>query len=126
MCPRVAIAPMDCYPHEQRQPPLRAAAPNSGIGLPCGLALAAVGCPLAGGLGRSLAMGGWPYIGAGRGWSPLLQAAFAAEMQQERVERFYAIQSHHTGRKENKRWWLKLQLINHESPLIFIESHQKP
>ncbi|RRT75902.1 hypothetical protein B296_00020460 [Ensete ventricosum] len=24
------------------------------------------------------------------------------------------------GREENRRWWLKLQPINHESPLIFI------
>ncbi|RWV77774.1 hypothetical protein GW17_00061359, partial [Ensete ventricosum] len=32
---------------------------------------------------------------AGRGWRPLL-TAFAAKTQQERVERFYAIQSHHT------------------------------
>ncbi|RRT34186.1 hypothetical protein B296_00038415 [Ensete ventricosum] len=41
--------------------------------------------PLHGGLGRGLAMGGRPYMGAGRGWLPLL-AAFVAKIQQERVE----------------------------------------
>ncbi|RWW37190.1 hypothetical protein BHE74_00057730 [Ensete ventricosum] len=30
------------------------------------------------------------------------------------------------GREDNMRWWLKLQPINHESPLLFIESHQNP
>ncbi|RWV81803.1 hypothetical protein GW17_00056745, partial [Ensete ventricosum] len=34
----------------------------------------------------------WP----GHAWLPLLLIAFAAKTQQERVERFYAIQSHHT------------------------------
>ncbi|RZS04095.1 hypothetical protein BHM03_00034382 [Ensete ventricosum] len=29
------------------------------------------------------------------------------------------------GREENRRWWLKLKSINYESPLLFIESHQK-
>ncbi|RZS11192.1 hypothetical protein BHM03_00042502 [Ensete ventricosum] len=29
-------------------------------------------------------------------------------------------------REENRRWWLKLQPINHESPLLLIESHQNP
>ncbi|RRT53384.1 hypothetical protein B296_00015622 [Ensete ventricosum] len=35
------------------------------VGLPCGLALAAAGRPLAGGLDRGLAMGGWPCMRAG-------------------------------------------------------------
>ncbi|RRT31877.1 hypothetical protein B296_00058536, partial [Ensete ventricosum] len=56
--------------------------------------------PFRAGPGRGLAVGGRPYIGAGRGWSPLL-IFFAAKMQQERVERFYAIQSHHTQFKIN-------------------------
>ncbi|RWW20974.1 hypothetical protein GW17_00014889 [Ensete ventricosum] len=83
-------------PCERRRPPLRAAAPVSGAGLPCGLALVAVGRPLAGGLGRGLAVGGRPCIGVGRGWPPLLLASFTTKIQQERVERFYVIQSHHT------------------------------
>ncbi|RRT31644.1 hypothetical protein B296_00052349 [Ensete ventricosum] len=36
--------------------------------------------PLRGGLGRSLVVGGQPYMGAGHGWSPLL-AAFAIRME---------------------------------------------
>ncbi|RRT47049.1 hypothetical protein B296_00026910 [Ensete ventricosum] len=67
-------------------PPLRAVAPVSGAGLPCGLALAIVGRPLAGGLGRGLAVGGRPCMGASRGWPPLLLATFAAKTQQECVE----------------------------------------
>ncbi|RWW02420.1 hypothetical protein GW17_00034490 [Ensete ventricosum] len=63
-------------------PHMRAAAPASGASLPCRLALAAANRPLIGGLGR--------------GWPPLLLAAFAAKTQQKHVERFYAIQSHHT------------------------------
>ncbi|RWV84657.1 hypothetical protein GW17_00053614, partial [Ensete ventricosum] len=54
--------------------------------LPFGLALAVASRPLATGLGRGLAVGGQLYIGAGRGWPPLLLAAFAATIQQERVE----------------------------------------
>ncbi|RRT54264.1 hypothetical protein B296_00045876, partial [Ensete ventricosum] len=42
--------------------------------------------PLKGGLGRGLAMGGRPCMGAGCGWSPLLFAAFAAKTHQEHVE----------------------------------------
>ncbi|RRT49134.1 hypothetical protein B296_00037955, partial [Ensete ventricosum] len=38
---------------------------------PCGLALVAAGHPLVGGLGRGLAMGGWPCMGAGRPSSSL-------------------------------------------------------
>ncbi|RWV95495.1 hypothetical protein GW17_00041880, partial [Ensete ventricosum] len=64
-------------------PPLRAAS-------------SAGGRPLQVGLGRGLAVGGRPYMGAGRGWPPLLLAAFAGKIQQEHVERFYAIQSHDT------------------------------
>ncbi|RRT60123.1 hypothetical protein B296_00035592 [Ensete ventricosum] len=66
---------------------MRAAAPASGASLPCRLALAAANRPLIGGLGR--------------GWPPLLLAAFAAKTQQKHVERFYAIQSHHTQFKIN-------------------------
>ncbi|RWV97169.1 hypothetical protein GW17_00040061 [Ensete ventricosum] len=50
--------------------------------LPLQGALAMAGHPLAGGLGRSrlllttgLAVGGRPYMGAGRGWPPLLLVA---------------------------------------------------
>ncbi|RWW00676.1 hypothetical protein BHE74_00013092 [Ensete ventricosum] len=70
-------------------------------GLPFGLALAAANRPLAGGLGRSLAVGGRPSMGACRGWPPLLLASFAMKIQQKHVERFYAIQSHHTQFKTN-------------------------
>ncbi|RWV95868.1 hypothetical protein GW17_00041463 [Ensete ventricosum] len=73
---------------------------TSAAGLPFGLALVAASRPLIGGLGRGLAVGGRPYSGAGRGWPPLL-AAFAAKIQQECIERFYAIQSHHTQFKIN-------------------------
>ncbi|RWV82045.1 hypothetical protein GW17_00056486 [Ensete ventricosum] len=50
--------------------------------------------------------GGWLWVagppwGVGHGWPPLLLAAFVAKTQQERVERFYAIQSHHTQFKTN-------------------------
>ncbi|RZS26193.1 hypothetical protein BHM03_00059499 [Ensete ventricosum] len=45
-------------------------------------------------------MGGRPCMGAGRDWPPLL-VAFAAKIQQECIERFYAIQSHHTQFKTN-------------------------
>ncbi|RWW39434.1 hypothetical protein BHE74_00055242, partial [Ensete ventricosum] len=44
---------------------------------------------------------GRPCIGVGRGWPPILLAAFAMKTQQEHVERFYAIQSHHTQFKTN-------------------------
>ncbi|RRT65899.1 hypothetical protein B296_00014575, partial [Ensete ventricosum] len=50
-------------------------------GLPFGLALAAANRPLVGGLGRGLAVGGRPSMGAGRGWPPLLLASFAAKIQ---------------------------------------------
>ncbi|RWV95313.1 hypothetical protein GW17_00042068 [Ensete ventricosum] len=44
-----------------------------------------------------------PYRGAGRGPArlPPLLAAFAAKMQQECIEQFYAIHSHHTQFKTN-------------------------
>ncbi|RRT78937.1 hypothetical protein B296_00000270 [Ensete ventricosum] len=45
--------------------------PTIGVGLPCRLALAVAGRPLARGLGRSLAMGGRPYTGAGHPSSSL-------------------------------------------------------
>ncbi|RWW40678.1 hypothetical protein BHE74_00053885 [Ensete ventricosum] len=45
-------------------------------------------------------MGGRPCMGAGCGWPPLL-ATFAAKTQQERVEQFYTIQSHHMQFKTN-------------------------
>ncbi|RWW64990.1 hypothetical protein BHE74_00027739, partial [Ensete ventricosum] len=55
-------------------------APFAGAtGLPFGLALVAANRPLAGGLGHGLAMGGRPCMGAGRGWPPLLLAAFTAK-----------------------------------------------
>ncbi|RRT34191.1 hypothetical protein B296_00032153 [Ensete ventricosum] len=82
-----------------------AAAP---CGLPAGVGASHARYPLAGGLGRSwlplaanLAVGGRPCMGAGRGWLPLLLAVFATKMQQEHVERFYAIQSHHMQFKIN-------------------------
>ncbi|RRT51185.1 hypothetical protein B296_00044860 [Ensete ventricosum] len=49
------------------------------------------------GLGRDLATGGRPCMGVGCGWLPLLLAIFTMKMQEERVERFYAIKSHHTA-----------------------------
>ncbi|RWV81205.1 hypothetical protein GW17_00057398 [Ensete ventricosum] len=50
-----------------------------------------------------LQVAGRPCKGAGRGHArlPLVRASFTAKMQQERVERFYAIQSHHTQFKTN-------------------------
>ncbi|RWV97499.1 hypothetical protein GW17_00039705 [Ensete ventricosum] len=108
-----------CYPRavprKRAVPPCAGAAPAGATALAVGTAYArrrqpcpwatgdACGCPVAGGLGRSrlplvvgLAGGGRPCMGAGRGWPPLLLTAFATKMQQERIERFYAIQSHHT------------------------------
>ncbi|RWV82408.1 hypothetical protein GW17_00056094, partial [Ensete ventricosum] len=80
----------------------RRAPPLTGVAsLTFGLALLATICPLTGGLGHGLAMGAQPCMGAGRGWPPLHLAAFAANMQQEHIERFYAIQSHHTQFKTN-------------------------
>ncbi|RWW16419.1 hypothetical protein GW17_00019700 [Ensete ventricosum] len=84
------------------RPCLRATiAPSGAAGLLFGLALDTSNRPLVGGLGRGLAVGGRPCMGVGRGWPPLLLAGFAAKMQQECVERFYAIQSHHTQFKTN-------------------------
>ncbi|RZS22617.1 hypothetical protein BHM03_00055419, partial [Ensete ventricosum] len=80
-----------------------AAAPLASVSraaAPCGLAIPVVPAGAAP-AGRGLAMGGRPCMGAGRGWLPLLLAAFAAKTQQEHVERFYAIQSHHTQFKTN-------------------------
>ncbi|RZS26118.1 hypothetical protein BHM03_00059418, partial [Ensete ventricosum] len=54
-----------CRPRERSRPPLRAAAPTSGVGLPCGLALATIGRPLARGLSRGLVVVVRPYMGAG-------------------------------------------------------------
>ncbi|RRT34012.1 hypothetical protein B296_00049437 [Ensete ventricosum] len=54
-----------CRPRERSRPPLRVAAPTSGAGLPCGLALATIDRPLARGLSRGLAVVGRPYMGAG-------------------------------------------------------------
>ncbi|RWW29182.1 hypothetical protein GW17_00006306 [Ensete ventricosum] len=67
VCPWAVAAPTGCCPCERHRPPLPATAPASGAGLPCGLALATAGRPLAGGLGRSLAVGGRPCMGAVRG-----------------------------------------------------------
>ncbi|RWW15301.1 hypothetical protein GW17_00020869 [Ensete ventricosum] len=78
---------------------LRVAAPCRGPGgsqsLFCRGALAVVGHPLQ--------VVGRPCKGAGHGHArlPLTRASFAAKTQQERVERFYAIQSHHTQFKTN-------------------------
>ncbi|RWW12999.1 hypothetical protein GW17_00023311 [Ensete ventricosum] len=64
---------------------------------PYGLAaLAAYDCPC-----RGLAVAGRPCRGLGYGRPPPFLATFAVKMQQERVERFYAIQSHHTQFKTN-------------------------
>ncbi|RWV83968.1 hypothetical protein GW17_00054361, partial [Ensete ventricosum] len=87
---------------------------------PCPRAIAhAGGCPckglwswpaatLAGGLGRNqlplvvgLVVGGRPCMGVGNSWPPLLLTAFTVKTQQECVEQFYAIQSHHTQLKIN-------------------------
>ncbi|RWW39917.1 hypothetical protein BHE74_00054705, partial [Ensete ventricosum] len=46
----------------------------SDAGLPCGLALAIANRPLVGGLGHDLAMDDRHFMGAGRGWPPLLTA----------------------------------------------------
>ncbi|RWW13298.1 hypothetical protein GW17_00022996 [Ensete ventricosum] len=62
-------------------PPLRPTiTPASSADLPYGLVLVAVGRPLVGGLGCGLAVGGRPCMRAGRGWPPLLHAAFVAKM----------------------------------------------
>ncbi|RRT34167.1 hypothetical protein B296_00053582, partial [Ensete ventricosum] len=96
-----SAALVGCCPYERCRPPLQAIAPASGTGLPCGVALAAASRPLVEGLGYDLAVGGRPCIGAGRGWRPLLLATFAMKTQQECIERFYMIQSHHTQFKIN-------------------------
>ncbi|RRT54342.1 hypothetical protein B296_00022331, partial [Ensete ventricosum] len=44
--------------------------------------------------GLALAVGGRPYMEAGRGWPLLLLVAFATKTQQERVERFYVKFAH--------------------------------
>ncbi|RZS22245.1 hypothetical protein BHM03_00054992 [Ensete ventricosum] len=66
VCSRAAAAPAGYCHRKRRQPPLRAIAPASGVGLPSGLALAAAGRPLPGGLRCGLAVGGRPCMGAGR------------------------------------------------------------
>ncbi|RZS15163.1 hypothetical protein BHM03_00046949 [Ensete ventricosum] len=76
-CPWPALLPTSAAPYGRRWPPSRA------------------------GPGRNLAVGGQPCMGAGRGWSPLLLAAFTTKTQQEHVERLYAIHSHHTQFKTN-------------------------
>ncbi|RRT31444.1 hypothetical protein B296_00054399, partial [Ensete ventricosum] len=97
---KMVVPAGDASAHRRR--PCRLLPPLAGVaGLPCGLALAAFGRHLAGGLSHGLAVDGWPCMGAGRGWPPLLLAAFAAKIQQERVERFYTIQYHHTKFKTN-------------------------
>ncbi|RWV92349.1 hypothetical protein GW17_00045285 [Ensete ventricosum] len=57
---------------------------------------------------------------------PQAVPTFAVIRCNKRVEQLYSLQSHHTGREENRRVRPKLQPINYESPLLFIESHQKP
>ncbi|RWV93999.1 hypothetical protein GW17_00043503 [Ensete ventricosum] len=66
-----SVAYVGCCPHKRRRPPLRATALASGASLPCGLALAVADRPLARGLGRGLAVGGRPYMGAGHPSSSL-------------------------------------------------------
>ncbi|RRT32168.1 hypothetical protein B296_00040359 [Ensete ventricosum] len=79
--------------------------------------LAAAGCPLCRGpwlqpvasLQGALAKVGRDCRRPGRGRPTiLLLTAFVAKMQQEHIERFYTIQSHHIGREENRRWRPKL------------------
>ncbi|RRT35899.1 hypothetical protein B296_00013539 [Ensete ventricosum] len=56
------------------------------------------------GVGPSLLplVAAWPWAtGPAWGWLPLLLVAFATKTQQERVERFYVIQSHHTQFRTN-------------------------
>ncbi|RWW18899.1 hypothetical protein GW17_00017082 [Ensete ventricosum] len=70
LCPRVVLLPAGTTPAGccafGRLLPLAGAA-----GLPFGLALAIASRPQAGGLGRGLAVGGWPCMGAGRPSSSL-------------------------------------------------------
>ncbi|RWW81724.1 hypothetical protein BHE74_00009857 [Ensete ventricosum] len=69
-------------------------------------ALATTGCPYSRpGCGwphlqRAWSMASHPCRWHGYGWPPVL-AAFTTKMQQERVERFYAIQFHHMQFKTN-------------------------
>ncbi|RWV92959.1 hypothetical protein GW17_00044620 [Ensete ventricosum] len=64
VCPQAVATPAAGYClREWRQPPFRAVARASDVGLPCGLALAAVDRPLVGGLGR-----GWPALHGGWSW----------------------------------------------------------
>ncbi|RWV81876.1 hypothetical protein GW17_00056667 [Ensete ventricosum] len=89
LCPQAAVAPAGwlqptvhagvCCPHGRHFCPQALPLWAAVAGLPFGLALALAGCPLVGGLGRGLAVGGGPYIGAGRGWPSLLLAAFTAK-----------------------------------------------
>ncbi|RRT34641.1 hypothetical protein B296_00042524, partial [Ensete ventricosum] len=73
--PLQVVAPAGGYrPLRARWPPFRAGPSRNRP------PLAAVGCLLAGDLGRGLAVGGRPCIGADRGWPPLLLAAFTAKM----------------------------------------------
>ncbi|RWV82980.1 hypothetical protein GW17_00055476 [Ensete ventricosum] len=58
VCPPTATALAGCCPRKQCWTPLRA---GPGRGLAMG--------------GHGLAVGGQPYMGAGRGWPPLLLAA---------------------------------------------------
>ncbi|RWV98286.1 hypothetical protein GW17_00038876 [Ensete ventricosum] len=70
LCP-IATLPRGGHPCGRRHRPLQVAALASDIGLPCGLALAAAGHSLVGGLGYGLAVGGRPCMGAGRPSSSL-------------------------------------------------------
>ncbi|RZS00745.1 hypothetical protein BHM03_00030512 [Ensete ventricosum] len=57
---QMAVPAGDASAHRRR--PCRLLPPLAGIaGLPCGLALAAIGHHLAGGLSHGLAMDGWPW-----------------------------------------------------------------
>ncbi|RRT57001.1 hypothetical protein B296_00028367, partial [Ensete ventricosum] len=65
LLPLWATTHAGCCPYERRRPLLRAAAPVSGAGLPCGLAQVVVGRPC---------------IGVGCGWPPLLLASFTTKI----------------------------------------------
>ncbi|RWW11469.1 hypothetical protein BHE74_00039804 [Ensete ventricosum] len=68
---------------------------------PCGLAACEYGPLWAGRPSKCMVVVDRPYKGPSHGQPPPFLAAFAAKMQQGRVEQFYVIQSHHTYFKTN-------------------------
>ncbi|RWW00731.1 hypothetical protein GW17_00036282 [Ensete ventricosum] len=82
----------------------------------------------------ALAAAGRPCKGAGHGL-PLLQGVWqwsaalieGLAMSDLPLSSLPSLRKHskNTGREENRRGRLELQPINHESPLLFIESHHK-